>query len=196
MPTPSSRIPQTSCRFLGGSGAHSFPILCRMHGSPLVGTFGRWFWEYLGIIPQWRRSLGKSSEIESDSLHADPRPLRVHQTHLYPCSNDLIWICECDSNKLRASTSQDILHVGLSAYQRSRAQPQSLPVRPSCSVPIRTNFSSALVHVRPSRSSVRLFKAARLVLISSYVANCIDPFDTPTSANNDPRYSPRIPSAM
>jgi len=37
--------------------------------------------------------------------------------------------------------------------------------------------------------------SVRLLLISSYVANWMDPFETPTSASRDPLYSPLVPSA-
>lgn len=57
-----------------------------------------------------------------------------------------------------------------------------------------TSFSSPLPHTLPSRSIAFRLMAARLVLISSYVANWIDPFETPTRARRDPRYNPRIPS--
>lgn len=58
-----------------------------------------------------------------------------------------------------------------------------------------TSFSSSIFHSFPCfANSLRLI-SVRLRLISSYVANWIDPFETPTKASRDPLYSPLIPSA-
>lgn len=57
-----------------------------------------------------------------------------------------------------------------------------------------TSFSSSILHFLPCPSNNFRFISVRRLLISSYDANCIDPFDTPTKARREPLYNPRIPS--
>ena len=59
-----------------------------------------------------------------------------------------------------------------------------------------TNFPSSVLHSLPLLSYRFRFKSVRLLFNASYVANWIDPLETPTRAKREPLYRPRIPSRV
>ena len=109
-------------------------------------------------------------------------------TRLYSRSYDLVRVGQCDGDEFRTPACQDVLHIRLRPTGTISIKPPA--VRSTLDrwyVSRLTNFSSPLPQTLPSRSMALRLTAARLVLISSYVANCIDPFDTPTRAKREPR---------
>lgn len=100
---------------------------------------------------------------------------------LYARSDDLVRVRNSDRQSLRRPRREDVLCIRL----RKRPDHQRRPLLTTKKRSL-TSISCSGPHVSPFFSSRARFRSDRRFLISSYAANWMEPFVTPTRARREP----------